>query len=49
MGYFGDHFGIRGDLRFFRTIGLDELLRAHFGEDVNEIDFWRVSFGVVFR
>ena len=49
MGYFGDHFGIRGDLRFFRTIGLDELLRAHFGEDVNEIDFWRASFGVVFR
>lgn len=49
MGYFGDHFGIRGDLRFFRTIGLDDLLKAHFGGTVNEIDFWRASFGVVFR
>lgn len=49
MGYFGDHFGVRGDLRFFRTMGLDDLLKAHFGGDVNEIDFWRASFGVVFR
>ena len=49
MGYFGDHFGVRGDLRFFRTIGLDDLLKAHFGGEVNEIDFWRASFGVVFR
>jgi len=49
MGYFGDHFGIRGDLRYFRTVGLDDLLHAHFQQDVDSINFWRASFGVVFR
>lgn len=49
MGYFGDHFGIRGDLRYFRTIGLDELLGGHFEAGTDSINFWRVSVGVVFR
>lgn len=49
MGYFGDHFGIRGDLRYFRTIGLDDLLNGHFQQGVDSINFWRASFGVVFR
>ena len=45
MGYFTDHVGIRGDLRYFRNIQ---------GNVINNIDFgkfhyWRGSIGVVIR
>lgn len=48
MGFFAQHIGLRGDLRYFRTL-----------EDVNQLSgfdftpgklrFWRVSAGVTFR
>jgi outer membrane protein with beta-barrel domain len=50
MGYFSDHFGIRGDLRYFRTFSSDI-----FDNDLNpelklgSLDFWRASFGLVIR
>jgi opacity protein-like surface antigen len=45
MGYFNDHVGLRGDVRYFRDIN---------GNIVNNIDlgtlhFWRLSAGVVLR
>jgi opacity protein-like surface antigen len=45
MGYFSDHVGVRGDVRYFRDAS---------GNLVNNIDlgalhFWRASFGVVLR
>ena len=50
MGYFNDHVGLRGDLRYMRTINSD------FGDSnfdpelgLGDFDFWRLSFGVVFR
>jgi opacity protein-like surface antigen len=43
MGFFTDHFGLRADLRYFRTgIDLDVL-------NLENVDFWRASFGVVIR
>ena len=48
MGFFGEHVGLRGDLRYFRT--LDDV---HFGSlfDFNpgRLHFWRVSGGLTFR
>jgi hypothetical protein len=48
IGYFGDHFGVRGDLRYFHAFQGLELL----GFDVIEgakLDFGRLSGGVVFK
>lgn len=46
--------GLRGDVRYFRTIGdltLDELVEGGGLEDlpIPEFDFWRVTGGVVLR
>ena len=51
MGYFGDHFGLRGDVRYLRTLsgddsdGEDDLL----GFDLGGFDFWRATIGIVIR
>jgi Outer membrane protein beta-barrel domain len=42
--FFGDHVGMRGDLRYFRA-GFDELNFLN----IDEVDFWRASIGVTFR
>jgi opacity protein-like surface antigen len=42
--FFGDHVGMRGDLRYFRA-GFDNLDIF----DVEKVDFWRWSLGVTFR
>jgi opacity protein-like surface antigen len=50
MGYFNDHVGLRGDLRYMRTVNSDlgdSDLDPEFG--LGDFDFWRLSFGVVFR
>jgi hypothetical protein len=45
MGFFGDHFGLRGDFRFMRTF--DQTI---FGiTNVGHLNFTRLSLGVVFR
>lgn len=49
MGYFADHVGIRGDLRYFRTIHINDLTPNNFDLDLGGFNFWRASFGVVFR
>jgi opacity protein-like surface antigen len=50
MGYFNDHVGLRGDLRYMRTINSD-LGDSDFDPELGlgDFDFWRLSFGVVFR
>lgn len=50
MGYFGDHFGLRGDLRYFRTLNTEDLSAPGFPAiDLGSFAFWRASFGVVIR
>jgi opacity protein-like surface antigen len=49
MGFFNDHFGLRGDVRYYRTLnedsGNDELIDL----DLGAFDFWRASIGIVIR
>ena len=42
--FFGDHVGMRGDLRYFRA-GFDDLNFLN----TDKVDFWRASVGVTFR
>ena len=50
MGYFSDHVGIRGDVRYFRNItggDADDVFDSDF--DLGDFDFWRASVGLVIR
>ena len=48
MGFFAQHIGLRGDLRYFRT--LDDINRlSGFDFSPGKLRFWRVSGGVTFR
>jgi len=53
MGFFSDHFGMRGDLRFFRSLTKGthpgDLGPVDFGFDLGSLDFWRTSIGIVVR
>ena len=42
--FFGDHVGMRGDLRYFRA-GFEDLNVLN----TDKVDFWRASIGVTFR
>ncbi|MGE5243633.1 MAG: outer membrane protein [Betaproteobacteria bacterium] len=44
MGFMSDHFGLRGDLRYFRTTNNSF---ANLG--LGQMKFWRISGGLVFR
>jgi outer membrane protein with beta-barrel domain len=45
MGFFNDHVGVRGDVRYLRTVTGDVVN----GLDLGDFHFWRASFGVVIR
>jgi opacity protein-like surface antigen len=45
MGFFNDHVGVRGDLRYFRTLNGDVVN----GLDLGGLHFWRLGAGVVIR
>lgn len=52
-GYFSDHFGLRGDFRFFRTVNADF---SSFSSTVNpssfsegQFHFWRFGVGLLIR
>jgi len=50
MGFFSDHFGLRGDLRYLRNIRSD-FTDADFNPDfdLGDLDFWRATVGIVIR
>jgi len=48
MGYFSDHVGLRGDIRYFRTVD-DTDTGNGFDFDLGGFDFWRASIGLVIR
>jgi hypothetical protein len=50
MGYFADHFGLRGDLRYFRTLNSEDLDAPGVPDiDLGSFHFWRASIGIVIR
>jgi opacity protein-like surface antigen len=49
MGFFSDHVGLRGDVRYFRTINSDDSADDDFDFDLGSFDFWRASVGLVIR
>ena len=50
MGFFSDHVGLRGDVRYFRTINNnDSSLDNGLNLDLGSFDFWRGSVGIVIR
>jgi opacity protein-like surface antigen len=48
QGYFTDNFGIRGDIRYFRSLEDDEA-DGEFDLGLADFDFWRATVGVTFR
>jgi opacity protein-like surface antigen len=48
MIFFGDHFGIRGDVRYFHAFGVLDILGIDFGDE-EKLDFGRVSGAAVFK
>jgi hypothetical protein len=49
MGYFSHHVGLRGDVRYFRTLKSGTTNPNSFGIDFGAFHYWRASFGVVVR
>ena len=47
IGYFGEHFGVRGDIRYFHAFQDLEILGLSIAD--TKLDFGRASGGVVFR
>jgi opacity protein-like surface antigen len=48
MGMFGDHVGLRGDVRYFRGFQDFEVV-DDVNLDLSDFDFWRGSLGLTFR
>ncbi len=48
MGYFSNHLGIRGDVRYFRNLK-DSSVPNNFNIDFGAFHFWRASVGIVLR
>lgn len=49
MGFFSDHVGLRGDVRYFRTINNNDSSLDDVDFDLGGFDFWRASVGLVIR
>jgi opacity protein-like surface antigen len=47
MGFFTDHFGVRGDLRYNRAFGINIEDLEDAGLRLDKFNFWRASFGIV--
>ena len=49
MGYFTDHVGVRGDIRYLRTFTNGDLTDLLLDLNGGNAHFWRTSFGLVIR
>jgi outer membrane protein with beta-barrel domain len=49
MGFFSDHFGVRGDVRYLRNIQNNSTSVTDINFDPGNFHFWRASIGVVLR
>jgi opacity protein-like surface antigen len=48
-GFFNDHAGLSGEVRYFRTMAGDDEPPNAFDIDFDAFDFWRASVGVTFK
>jgi hypothetical protein len=48
-GYFNDHVGLRGDLRYFRLLGDNNPSPNDLDLALSSFNFWRGTIGVTFR
>jgi hypothetical protein len=49
MGYFNSHFGLRGDIRYFRTLQDHSSIANGVNIDLGGFHFWRASLGIVIK
>jgi hypothetical protein len=49
MGFFSSHFGVRGDLRYYRSFGFKESDVQGAGLALDKFDFWRGDIGLAVR
>jgi opacity protein-like surface antigen len=49
MGYFADHVGVRGDVRYLRNINNNSTSLTNINFDPGSFHFWRASIGIVLR
>jgi opacity protein-like surface antigen len=49
MGYFSDHVGLRGDVRYFRNFKVDDIDLTGVDFEEGTFNFGRASIGVLFR
>lgn len=50
LAYFGDHLGVRGDVRYFRNLSSSEGSRDDFPDfDLGGFHFWRVTGGLAYK
>jgi len=47
--YFGDHVGLRGDVRYFRNVNTSNTGNPFTSFSLSGFDFWRASIGLVLR
>jgi hypothetical protein len=48
MGFFSENFGVRGDVRYFRSFG-EDVGDDDFDLDFGDFSYWRGTAGLVFR
>jgi len=49
MGFFSDHVGLRGDVRYLRTINASSATLTNLDFSEGDFHFWRAAVGVVIR
>jgi opacity protein-like surface antigen len=49
MGFFSQHVGLRGDIRYFRSLNGDNLLLDGIPLSGDRFDYWQATGGVAFR
>jgi outer membrane protein with beta-barrel domain len=49
MGFFGNHIGVRADLRYIRSLEDDASTSPFTQIDLGRLHYWRTSFGLVLR
>ena len=48
MAFFSDHVGVRGDVRYFRTL-TDRTAGGGIDFDLGDLNFWKWDIGAAFR